>query len=567
MPTSSSARATPTAEAGCNPRQQHTNYALKLEGLLKRWHKIVLGLLAIGIAGAAFGAWYLSTRDAREPSFVAWHANCATCHGADLRGTALAASLIDAPLKHGDSVEEMMAVIAGDAVEAHKADWQGELSPQLTKALALYISEHRQKFPKTSASYTMTPPGDRSIRSQHHDFRLERVTELVSRPYSIAPMPDGRLLVAEKIRGLSIIDASGQQGSVVTGTPETWEPLLTVQGNWLNLGIVLDVELHPNYAENGWVYLSHTEHCFTGCGWVVPGTMARVIRGRIQRGQWVDEEEIWSVHKDHYTPVPDGVAAGRLAFDKEGHLFVIVGGKNTYDKLHDLNTPYGKVHRVNDDGTVPEDNPFWLPAEARPEGSTIHTVWSYGHRTGQGLDAHPITGAIWNTEMGPRGGDEINHIQRGKNYGWPLYTNGLDYSGEEVSIGRELGLDFALEDTVLPVVDFTPAPAISNFTFHQGNAFPNWGDDLLVGSLKAATLYRVRIKDAVLVEQEKLVTDFGRIRDVAMGADGLVYIAIEHNENGSIWRLVPINSLTAVRPERKKEAVRPECLRSNCIEG
>ncbi len=154
--------------------------------------------------------------------------------------------------------------------------------------------------------------------------------------------------------------------------------------------------------------------------------------------------------------MPDAVAVGRLAFDGTGHLFISIGGKNVYGILHDLNTPFGKIHRVRDDGSVPEDNPFYIAPDDRSEASTRHTVWSYGHRTGQGLDGHPDNGEIWNTEMGPRGGDEINHIMRGKNYGWPLYTNGLDYSGDEVAIGKDLGLDFPIEGTIVPCVDGTP---------------------------------------------------------------------------------------------------------------
>ena len=169
----------------------------------------------------------------------------------------------------------------------------------------------------------------------------------------------------------------------------------------------------------------------------------------------------------------------------------------------------------------------------------MHTVFSYGHRTGQGLDSDPTTGEIWNTEMGPRGGDEINHIRAGGNYGWPLYTNGLDYDGQRITIGEDLGLNFPIEETVLPVVDLTPAPAVSNFTFHRGKAFPNWKNDLLVGSLKATALYRMRIENGQLVEHERLIADFGRIRDVVMGDDGFVYVALEHKEAGSIWRLVP----------------------------
>lgn len=516
---------------------------------MKLWHKIAISLFGLTAFLLVLGYGFFITRDSREPSYVAWNEHCASCHGTTLEGTNLGPALIDTNLNHGETVPEIMAVIARGVPNRSMTGWDDDLSPELIKGLALFISEHRQKYPTTAASYMNNPQGSKDIESTHHDFRLERIATLESRPYSLAYMPNGNILIAEKTRGLSLVDPEGNQSSLITDTPPVWETLLSVEGSWLNYGIVLDVELHPEYEDNGWIYLSHTDRCQLSCGWVVPATMVRVVRGRIREGMWVDQEVIWSVHKDHYTPVPDAVAAGRLAFDGRGHLYISIGGKNTYDKLHQLDTPFGKIHRVRDDGSIPKDNPFWVAADERPESSTIHTVWSYGHRTGQGLDADPRTGAIWNTEMGPRGGDEVNKILAGQNYGWPLYTNGLDYDGDEVSIGRDLGLDYPIEDTVLPVVDFTPAPALSNFTFHDGSKFPAWSNDLLVGSLKASSLYRLRIEDDKLIEQEQLIAGFGRIRDVEMGDDGFVYIVLEHNDDGSLWRLVPNTSaLSGERP-------------------
>ncbi len=506
---------------------------------MKLWKKIALAVPVLLVVVGGVGYWWLVTRDAREPSLVAFNENCASCHGTDLGGGDGGPALVGVALRHGDDIDTMTGIIARGLPEADKDGWEDKFSPQLIKGLALYINERRQAWPRIVDSYAKVPEGSRSIRSQYHEFVLERVTTLESRPYGLDVLPNGEILVSEKERGLSLVGVDGIQGDPIPGQPEVWSTLLEVQGAWLNLGSALDVELHPDHSNNGWIYFSHTDRCQWSCGWPIPATMVRVVRGRIVDGEWSDEELIWSVHADHYTPVPDGVAAGRLAFDGKGHLYISIGGKNTYSKLHDLGTPFGKIHRVRENGDVPQDNPFWAPPEERPEGSIAHTVWSYGHRTGQGLDGHPDNGTVWNTEMGPRGGDEINLIQRGENYGWPLYTNGLDYNGEEVAIGTDLGLDFALEDTVLPAVDFTPAPAVSNFTFYSGEAFANWSGDMLVGSLKAATLYRVRIADGVEVEREKLVTDFGRIRDVEVGPDGSVYLAIEHNQNGSIWRIRP----------------------------
>lgn len=507
---------------------------------MKKRYKLALGMVGLIAIGGTLGYWYLSTAESREPSLVAWNENCASCHGAALEGTVTGPALVDAELKHGDQVPQLIAAITSGLPGTTRHAWGENLSSQQIKGLALLISERRQNFPTTAASYELKPTDDRFVQTRHHDFRLERVATLASRPYSLAPLPNGDILISEKIGGLSIVDGEGNQSSPIKGTPQIRDMALGIGGGWLTLGSLLDVELHPQFDQNGWIYLSHADRCDWMCGWAVPGTMVRVVRGRIERGKWVDQQLIWSVHTDHYTPVPDAVAAGRLAFDGRGYLYVSVGGKNTYDKLHDLNTPFGKIHRVHDDGRIPSDNPFRIARQDRPKASTIHTVWSYGHRTGQGLDSHPSTGEIWNSEMGPRGGDEINRILAGQNYGWPLYTNGLDYDGQEVSIGKNLGLDYPIEDTILPVVDFTPAPAVSNFTFHQGKRFANWDDDILLGTLKEGALYRLRIKDGKLTEREKLITGFGRIRDVEMGSDGLVYIVIEHGDNGSLWRLVPV---------------------------
>lgn len=505
----------------------------------KPWGKYAFGLFLAVVFAAGFGYWRFATRDSREPSLVAWNEHCASCHGNAMEGAVLGPALVDAQLGHGDSVAELMAVIADGIPGTAMVGWKDGLSPQRIKGLALLISERRQMFPSTEESYGKEPHGSRLIHSRHHTFRLERVATLESRPYSLAAMPNGEILVAEKARGLSLIGADGKQRQLIRDTPRVWEPFASVGGSWVNWGSVLDIALHPEFEKNGWIYLSHTDRCQLSCGWPIPATMVRVVRGRIRDGAWVDQELIWSVHEDHYTPVPDAVAGGRLAFDGRGDLFITIGGKNVYDKLHQLDTPFGKIHRVRDDGSVPSDNPFWIAPEKRAASSTIHTVWSYGHRTSQGLDAHPATGEVWNTEMGPRGGDEVNRILKGQNYGWPLYTNGLDYNGEEVSIGKDLGLDFPVEETILPVVDFTPAPAVSNFTFHDGPLFPGWKHDLLVGSLKAGTLYRLRIEGRQLIEQEKLITDFGRIRDVGMSTDGAVYIALEHDDTGSLWRMLP----------------------------
>jgi glucose/arabinose dehydrogenase len=502
------------------------------------WKKVFIAFLLLAGAIASGLYWYISTYDEREPSRLAYAEHCTDCHGKELEGSGDGPALSGRPLTHGDDTAALITSISQQHGNLPEADWQNELSPAMIKALALYISEQRQRIPTIIESQVSHIP-EGVVRSQHHDFSVELITELQSGPYAIAPLPDGSILVSEKVRGLSRVSPDGTQGPLLAGTPKVWEEIIKVRGSYVGIGMMLDVELHPEYEHNGWIYLSHSDRCQLDCGSLFPVSMVRVIRGRLENERWTDSEEIWAVHREHYTVVPDGVAAGRLAFDGQGHLFVTVGGKASYDNLHELDTPYGKIHRVRDDGSVPGDNPFWKPPEARVHASTRHTVWSYGHRTTQGLAAHPESGAIWSTEMGPRGGDEINLIVAGGNYGWPLYTNGLDYNGKPITIGQDIGLNFPLSQTVRPVVDFTPAPALSNFTFHHGDRFPRWEQDLLVGSLRARTLYRVRIHNGDVLEQEKLLDSIGRIRDVEMGIDGLVYILIEHSDGGSLVRLVP----------------------------
>ena len=496
--------------------------------------RFLLCLLALVVIATFVAYWYASSRDEREPSKLAFLEHCASCHGTSLGGTVDGPSLM-ARLQGGEAPEQLISSVNKHHFELVET---ANFAEPMIKALALHIIERRQGLPSIVESHTHTIP-EGVIRTKHHDFSVELITGVGKGPYSIEPLPDGRVLLVEKVRGLSIIGRDGIQGPLLQGTPEVWSEIVQVRGSFVALGSMLDVELHPDYVNNGWIYLSHSDRCQLNCGSPWPVTMVRVVRGRLEGNRWVDSEVIWSVHKEKYTIVPDGVAAGRLAFDQSGHLYVTVGGKSTYDNLHVMDMPYGKIHRVKDNGEVPANNPFWQSDDIRDPASSRNTVWSYGHRTTQGLTTDPRDGAIWSTEMGPRGGDEINLIRRGGNYGWPLYTNGLDYNADYVRIGENLGLDFELSATIQPIVDFTPAPSLSNFTFYSGEKFPDWQHDLLVGSLRAQTLFRVRIENGETTERERLLTRLGRIRDVETGADGLVYVLIEHNDTGSLLRLNP----------------------------
>jgi len=378
------------------------------------------------------------------------------------------------------------------------------------------------------------------IDTELHRFRIEPVVGgLASKPFSIAPLPDGSILVTEKVRGLSIVSPEGVLSDPVVGTPETSDTGFEVLGLDYGLGWLLDVAPHPDYASNGWIYLLHTHLCKT-CGddggeSMMPMTMTRVVRGRIEEGEWRDEEVIWSVPEQFYTPMPDLGAGGRLAFDPAGYVFISVGikGNSNYQGVQDLSTPYGKIHRIHDDGRIPEDNPF----VDRPEA--MASIWSYGHRSPQGLEFQPHSGKLWGTEMGPRGGDEVNLLEPGRNYGWPLYSKGVDYDGTPVEYWKELGIEFDLADIEQPVVDLTPSPAVSSFIIYDGAAFPEWQGDFIVGSLKATELYRIVIENGAHIHTELLLKDLARIRDVEADQAGIIYLLLEHATGSRIVRLVP----------------------------
>lgn len=263
--------------------------------------------------------------------------------------------------------------------------------------------------------------------------------------------------------------------------------------------------------------------------------MTKLVRARIAGDRWIEEDTIWQADLEHYTSADDLLAGGRIAFDDRGHVFLSVGAKGTaiYEGVQDLATPWGKIHRVNDDGSIPADNPFAQRTDA------YRSIYTYGHRSPQGLEFDPAVGNLWGSEHGPRGGDEINLLLPGRNYGWPLHSLGMNYDGTPVDFGKRLGIRFDLSAIEQPVVDFTPSPAISSFIIVTSARFPGWQGDFLVGSLKARSLFRVEIEDNRFVQRETLFEGVGRIRDIAQGVDGAIYLLFEHGAGGQIVRLVP----------------------------
>ena len=467
---------------------------------------------------------------------------CSACHGAALEGTALGTPLVGTELVGGDSTEALQTSIRVGNPEAEMPAYAGVLAPDQIQSLSIYILEQRQGY--TYDHYGVRaqigiPPGIQN--SEHHDFVLVPLIEdLAPLPFSIAPLPDGQLLLAEKKRGLSFISADGHQSDVVSGTPRVYDDSTIPDGPRAldrGLGWMHEAALHPDYEENGWIYLYYGDRC-EGCNEVsrernAPVSMTRIYRGRIRDGAWIDEETIWSSDYEHYTPGTDLSLGGRIAFDRDGHVYFSVGAKNGFYDLgiQDLSTPWGKIHRVSEDGSIPPDNPF-----VGVEGA-IESIWTLGHRVPQGLMYDPATSRLWSTEHGARGGDEINLIEGGRNYGWPLVTSGVHYNGS--SIVDLFDVDFDRDEMQPPVIDLIPSPALTAVVVYRGDTFPDWKGDLIAGSLKANSLFRFSIGEDGMVGQETLVDGTGRIRDVAVDPEGELLLLIEHASGGKILRLGP----------------------------
>lgn len=464
--------------------------------------------------------------------------NCAVCHGESLMGAAQGTPLIGVDLMHGETVDDLVRVISEGVPEKGMVAWGQVLDAQQIKTLALFIKEHRTGLTAIDlVSEWRLPEG--VVKTDKHDFQVELITDALDRfPYSLSVLPDESIVVTEKMYGIRRVQPDGQVSDLIEGTPSTHNDayILEQDGIEFGSGWILDVQAHPDFHENGWLYLHFTERC-RDCGDVMdvdnpPTSRNRVVRGRIQDDRWMDQEEVWTASEFDSNNYLDVVAGGRLAFDPEGYLFMTVGMRDM-DRIQDLTSPYGKTHRIHDDGRIPNDNPFLETPGAQP------TIWTFGHRSPQGLAFNRQTREVWGTEHGPRGGDELNRLLPGGNYGWPLFSGGQNYDGTEVAHGRETS-EVELEDTVLPVVEFTPSIAISNLVSYTGARFDQWEGDFLVGSLKASDLYRVSIRDGEVIDQEVLMADVGRIRDIDLSASGDVYLLLEHQSGGRILKLVPV---------------------------
>ncbi len=414
-------------------------------------------------------------------------------------------------------------------------------------------------------------PANQIVKSEKQTFKIEVVATGLETPWALAFLPDGRLLVTERPGRLRIIDRGKLLPDGVKGLPKVWEK---------QDGGMFDVEVHPQYSKNGWIYLSYSETLpgYTppppsaapppvpsapaapappAAGAGAPGqpptpptpppagqgvgrgrggppdppSMTVIMRGRINKNnEWIDQQilfrappEVYSSTNAHY--------GSRFIFDKQNHLFFSIGEKQQIADAQDLSKPTGKIHRVNDDGSVPEDNPF----VNRP--GAVPSIWSYGHRNPQGLAWDPVRGKLWESEHGPQGGDEINVIEPGHNYGWGVITNGMQPG---ITKRTEAGMES-------PIVYFTPSIAPSGIAFYSGSRYPGWKNNLFVSALAGQQLRRLEISGTTVTHQEVVFNQFGRVHDVIVGPDGYLYTTLQlpgrvlsASTPGMVIRLIPV---------------------------
>lgn len=440
--------------------------------------------------------------------------HCASCHGFELEG-AQSESFLDDEWIHGSSDAEITKVIRDGVPDTDMPPWKAVLSSQQIRSLVILIREYNLLDDQEELLERVLPK-DGVFSSDKHAFSLEKVAEGTGLLWSIDFMPDGSILATQRDGKLWRFK-NGKRYGPIADTPQVWQ-----RGQ----GGLLEVALHPEYKKNQWIYLSYSES--TGAKErAKPAGMTAIVRGRIKKDRWVDQEEIFHVPGEFHTSA--GSHFGSRFVFQDGYLFFSIGDRGRMQMAQDISRPNGKVHRIHDDGRIPKDNPFVNMKDAYP------SIWSYGNRNPQGLDKHPLTGRLWETEHGPRGGDEINLIEKGKNYGWPTITYGMNYNGKPLTEKTHApGME-------QPKLYWTPSIAVAGIDFYEGDRFPKWKHDLFVGGLASEELHRIEIVDARVVASEIVMKNQGRIRDVASGPDGYIYVVLNKGSprKGEIQRLIP----------------------------
>lgn len=378
------------------------------------------------------------------------------------------------------------------------------VSPALIGFSLLYLFLHFYPTSDTKSS---------EVLNTDDKYTQTTVASGLDMPWAVAFLPDGRMLVTERTGKLRIVKDGKVDPQEVTGIPKV---LYRGQGG------LLDVVVHPDYEKNGWIYISYSSPKAEGEPGDDGGANTALIRGKLQGNTLVEIEHLYKAFPNVRSTPHFG---GKIVFDNKGYLFLTLGERGKKEDSQSLEKAQGKVVRLHEDGKIPADNPFVSTSGALKE------IWSYGHRNPQGLVIHPTTGVIWEHEHGPQGGDELNIVEKGKNYGWPVITYGIDYNGSIISN------DTAKAGMEQPIIHWTPSIAPSGMAVITSDKFKEWNGDLLVGSLKFNYLQHLKMEGNKVAKKTIMFENIGRVRDIRQGPDGNIYVVVENS--GSVIKISP----------------------------
>jgi glucose/arabinose dehydrogenase len=435
---------------------------------------------------------------------------CAGCHGAQLQGSA-GPALIKKEWKHGGDRTSLLKTIRNGVPSTEMIKFDGVLSAKEIDAVTDFILNAQ-----TSPDLIKKPDLPLQVETKLYKLKIEKlVTEGLTSPWGIEFVDDRQAFITGKNGELFSLVNGKLDGQKITGLPNIYGTDL--------VGGMMDLALDPDYKSNGWIYIGFSHNTQNSTDKKTPG-MTKIVRGKVHDHQWVDEQTLFQVPDSLL--VTGGTRWGcRFLFDKQGHLFFTIGDMNRADDSQILSRPSGKIYRINPDGSIPKDNPLY----GRP--NVLQAIYSWGNRNAQGLAQHPVTGVIYASEHGPQGGDELNILKKGANYGWPVITYGIDYNGSIITTETKH------EGMEQPITYWTPSIAVSAIAFMTGNRFPRWQNNLLVTALKFEEIRRLVVKGDKVTEQEVLLKGYGRVRDIKVGPDGALYVLT--NSPDALLRITP----------------------------
>jgi glucose/arabinose dehydrogenase/cytochrome c553 len=429
---------------------------------------------------------------------------CGGCHGEKMD------AFVDRQWKHGNTKEDLFKAIKNGYANEGMPAFDSTFTDKEIRELSDYIIKGIKNVDRYGAT---KKPVSNIFKTEELTIRLDTVAKGMDIPWGMAFLPGDELLVTDR-NGKFYKVKKDQSLQPISGVPEV---LAKGQGG------LMDVVLDPDFASNKFIYLSYSKFK-TEEGKVLATTA--ILKARLEGNELMDQQDIfvakpWARTQHHY--------GSRMQFGKDGYLYVAVGerGNEKQNPQEIKGNDLGKIHRIKSDGSIPSDNPFVKTEGAEP------SIFTYGNRNPQGMTIHPQTGAIWENEHGPRGGDEINIIQPGKNYGWPIATYGINYNGKIISNISEK------EGITAPLHYWIPSIGPSGMAFVTGSRYKGWEGNLLTGSLRFEYLNRSVLKNNKVVKEEILFKNIGRLRDVRMAPDGFIYIAVE--SPGIVYKLVPVN--------------------------